>query len=50
VIVAAVALVAVLGAVVYGLLSPTRTPKSVLRALVANTEAGIARVRALRPN
>ncbi len=45
-----VALVAVVGAGVYGLVSPTRTPKTALRSLVANTEAGIAHVKALRPS
>lgn len=39
---------AILLAVVYGLASTTRTPASTLRALVANTEAGIAHVQALR--
>jgi hypothetical protein len=46
----AVALVAVLLAIVYGLASPTRTPASCLRALVANTREGVAQVRALRPS
>jgi hypothetical protein len=45
----ATALVAVLLAVVYGLASPTRTPASCLRALVANTREGIAPVRVLKP-
>ncbi len=45
----AVALVAIIGAVVYGLASPTRTPASCLRSLAAHTEAAIAQVRALRP-
>jgi hypothetical protein len=47
-VVLAVALVAVLLAVVVGIVSPTRSPKSTLRALVANTDAGIAQVRALK--
>jgi hypothetical protein len=42
------ALIAVLLAVLYGLVSPTRTPASCLRSLAVNTEAGIAHVRALR--
>ena len=44
------ALVAIIGAIVYGLISPTRTPKTALRSLLANTEAGIAHVKALRPS
>jgi hypothetical protein len=45
----AVALVFVIGAVIYGLASPTRTPASCLRALVLNTREGIAHIQALRP-
>jgi hypothetical protein len=43
----AVALVAVLLAVVYGFISPTRTPASCLRSLALNTREGIAHVQAL---
>jgi hypothetical protein len=48
-IVLAVAAIAVIGAVAFGLLSPTRTPRSSLAALRLNAEAAIAHVRALKP-
>jgi hypothetical protein len=44
----AVAVVAVIGAVVIGLVSPNRTPASTLRALQLNTRDGIERLNALR--
>jgi hypothetical protein len=44
------AIITVLGAVVFGLASPSRTPRSALQALAANTRAGIAHVGALRPH
>jgi len=44
----AVVLVFVVGAVLVGLAMPSRTVGGQLRSLHANTEAGIARVRALR--
>jgi hypothetical protein len=44
----AVALVFVIGATIVGLVSPTRTPKSTLQALAANTGHGIAQINALR--
>ena len=47
-VIVAAALVLILGAVVYWILSPSRSPASCLRSLAANAEAGIAQVRALR--
>jgi hypothetical protein len=43
-----VALLFAIGAVIYGLASPTRTVGGQLRSLYVNTEAGIAHVRAMR--
>jgi hypothetical protein len=46
-VIIAAALVTVIGAVVVGLASPTRTPASSLRVLVANASAAVVHVRAL---
>jgi len=43
-----VAVLAVIGAAVLGLAMPSRTVGGQLRSLYANTETGIAHVRALR--
>jgi hypothetical protein len=47
-VIIAVALMFVVGAVVMGLVTPSRTVGGQLRSLYANTEAGIAHVEALR--
>jgi hypothetical protein len=49
-VVVAIAVVAVLACVAFGLACPSRTPKSMLNALAVNTGAAITHVRALEPS
>lgn len=48
-VIIAVAVLAIIGAVVYGLVMPSRTVKGQLRTLDLTISEGIAHVRALRP-
>jgi hypothetical protein len=48
--VVAAALVLIIGAVVVGIISPSRTPASCLRSLYANASAAVEQVQALKPS